>query len=362
MRFAIPDQLFQLLHTRHTSTRIHIVNRKRNIDRQYIPPDRAALSSPQLYSLDYTAYGANDRIGRLEWEFYSELSAIKACLLQARNLKSLRLRVSSDNIPRQSVWTTGPQCLTFDSDDNFVPLLELRFEFETYDMSEKYCQQWANAMDWTQLRRLDLDGGSPPHLLAALTGRVPQLKVLSFGFRQPTYTWGYPNADVFQAFSDSIGGLEDVVASNACAQPFDEIRDAFLLKHGHSLKKLSVSYGATGQGWEEADVQGLAERGPGICDLALKIATTEDYSAGWVSSFTLYCVVLMLIFANPGIARGHNASIQSLQTPPHPRTDNAPRHTSSASSSEYRFTQHTIRRWRVTSLLPERRNLPRACH
>jgi hypothetical protein len=62
---------------------------------------------------------------------------------------------------------------------------------------------------------------------------------------------GHPNADVFQASSDSIDGLEEVVASNDTVLPFDEIKDVFLLKHGRSLKRLRVSHGATAQGWRK---------------------------------------------------------------------------------------------------------------
>jgi hypothetical protein len=198
MRYTIPNNILQLLHTKHTSARIHIVNRKRNIDRRYVPLDYAALSSPQLHALDYTAYGATERTDHLEWEFYSELSAIKECLLKARNLKSLRLSISSNNTPRQPFWGFGPKCLTFDSGDSFPSVQELCFELGKYDMIEMYCQQWATAMDWTQLRRLDLDCGCPTPFLAAITDRVPRLKVLSFGFKQSDVTWGYPNANLLK--------------------------------------------------------------------------------------------------------------------------------------------------------------------
>jgi hypothetical protein len=60
-----------------------------------------------------------------------------------------------------------------------------------------------------------------------------------------------------------------------------------------------VSYGATAQGWVEADVQNLAEKAPGICDFALKTATAGDSSAGLVSSFTLHFVIFVLICHSP---------------------------------------------------------------
>lgn len=284
MKFPIPEHILDLLHTKHTSARIHIVNNARDTQARYLPPDYAALSSPQLHSLDYTAYGATERIHPLEVEFYSELPAIKDSLLKARNLKYLRLQVCKTSIPRQGVWTKGPGCLTFDKDDAFPPLQDLRFDFERYEMSEKYCRQWAEAMDWTKLRRLDLDGGSPEHLVAALTGRVPQLRVLNFGLRESPHTWEYPNAEVLRAFCGSIEGLEEVDIRNQSAAPFEEVKDSFLLKHGHSLKRFRLSFHSAEAGWDHADVEGLAQKCPGIRHLALRVATVKDDSLGWVST------------------------------------------------------------------------------
>ena len=285
MKFPIPEHILELLHTKHTSARIHIVNNARDTHTHYLPPDYAALSSPQLHSLDYTAYGATGRSGNLESEFYSELPAIKNSLLKARNLKCLRLQVCNNSISRQGVWIKGPKCLTFDEGDVFPPLQELRFNFERYEMREKYCWQWAEAMDWTKLRRLELDGGCPEHLLAALTGRVPQLRVLNFGLQESQGTWKYPNAEVFQAFSDSIEGLEEAGIKNQSAEPFDEVQDSFLSKHGHSLKTFQLNYYSAEAAWDHTDVRGLAEKCPGIRHLALKVATVRDRSLGWVSEF-----------------------------------------------------------------------------
>lgn len=285
MKFPIPEHIIGILHTKHTSARIHIVNNARDTHTHYLPPDYAALSSPQLHSLHYTAYGATESIGRLESEFYSELPAIKDSLLRARNLKSLHLQICKNSIRRQDVWTKGPECLTFNEGNAFPPLQDLCFDFERYEMREKYCRQWAEAMDWTKLCRLDLDGGCPEHLLAALTGRVPQLRALNFGYRESQQTWRCPSAEVFQAFSDGIEGLEEAGIKNQSALPFDEIRDSFLSKHGHSLKTLRISYYSAEAGWDHTDVEDLFQKCPGIRRLALKVATVRDDSLGWVSAF-----------------------------------------------------------------------------
>jgi hypothetical protein len=77
MRYAIPKKMLEVLRKKHSGARIHIVNRVRNPDRRYIPPDYRAISSSQLHSLRYADYGTTEEIAHLKWDFSSELSAIK---------------------------------------------------------------------------------------------------------------------------------------------------------------------------------------------------------------------------------------------------------------------------------------------
>lgn len=154
-------------------------------------------------------------------------------------------------------------------------------------------------MNWTQLRRLDLDGGCPSDLLVALTGRVPQLKEFFFGFRHPTRasTWLYPSAEVFNTFSDSIDGLEDVIVTidGKGGEGFHEICDAFVSKHGPTLQKLRVGYSVTWPGWEVTSVCHLAEDAPVMRDLALKIASVGDWTTIWASESSLVFVHYAMI-------------------------------------------------------------------
>lgn len=188
----------------------------------------------------------------------------------------------------EGLWVESPKCFTFEEGEKFPALQELQFEFESYDLSEEYCRQWARAADWSKLRRLDVDTGCPSGLFSALTGRVPQLKVLIFGFHDSSVLWGRADGQVFRAFSDSVEGLEEVVAKNSTGNPFNGVKSALFEKHGHSLTTLRVSYGGTEDGWAAADVEELARMGPGIRDLALKIKPTNfndpgSNSSTWVS-------------------------------------------------------------------------------
>ena len=131
-------------------------------------------------------------------------------------------------------------------------------------------------MDWSKLQRLDLGHGSPPHLFVALTGRVPQLKALTFGMWDypPEFTnWDCRDFAVVTRFFDSVDGLENVDAKNFEGEGFDQIRNAFVEKHGRTLKKLHVHYhAAAAKGWEWTDVRHLVEHCPQLRDLALNIA------------------------------------------------------------------------------------------
>lgn len=300
VRCAIPAEVLKILHTKQSSSRLHIVNPERNKSRGlynvYTPPDYPALASPQLHSLDYTVYGYHEQVAHMKWEFYSELPTIKKYLLRARNLKVLRLQISTTyEVPRQNFWTVGPECLSFDVGEEFPAIEKLGIPFESYDLSAKYCQQWSKAMDWSRLRRLDLGRGSPGGLFAALTGKVPNLKTLIFGFFPPGYySWACPDVEVFKNFSNSIDGLEEIVATNTSANPFDAVRDALISKHGHSLKTLRISYCYNEAiGWGDVDVKRLAQICPGVQDLALKIAY---HHRGWQSTEWVSCLWSLRIF------------------------------------------------------------------
>ena len=282
------------------TARLHVTNLGRNGSNVYLPPDMKLLSSPQLYSLSYTVYGAWVSPSHRVFVFRSEFSILKKCLSQATKLKCLRLRVDDGNVPEQTSWTAGPQNLDFQVGDIFPALEELALPPRTYALTEMHCKQWLATMDWSHLRRLDLGHGSPQYLFTALTGRVPQLKALIFGFwpSSPSNSiWKCPDVEVLLRFLGSIDGLEEAAVKNYHAHEFDRIRDPFLNKHGRTLRKLHTSYSAAdARGLSWPDVQKLVQQCPDLHDLALKIAMTIDAAADyrntvWVGDSRLYFTV-----------------------------------------------------------------------
>jgi len=293
LRFAIPEAVLATLHKKWPSTRLHVTNLSRKHSGVYIPLDTDLLSSPQLHSIAYTVFGTEAVKVYGVRKFYSELRALRECLLQAKSLKCLRLSIDHRTYYRASIqdsWSAGPKNLDFQDGHVFPALEELALPYQTYSMTALHCKQWLHAMDWSYLQRLDLGCGSPKHLFVALTGQVPQLKALEFGI------WDHPNSmvsgdwDCFDLvittrFFDSIDGLEEVVINNFQADEFNRIRSALLEKHGRTLRKLHVNCQYTfAKGWGWTDVRTFVERCPRIQDLSLSIAMANETIAGHLRS------------------------------------------------------------------------------
>ncbi|CAI6335545.1 unnamed protein product [Periconia digitata] len=279
VRFAIPLVVLDSLSANRPAARLHIINWCRNEQgRPYIPPDTQALSSLQLYSLDYTAYAEPKDILWGRRTFISELPTIKDALLQAKNLKSLALRGEVIKGIRQDSWSVGDRNMDFRPEDRFPALEALSVEIDHYDFTREHCPKWAKAMDWSMLRNLNLERGAPENLLEALTGKLPQLKSLTFGLELLfLLDLGYYNK--FEAFLNGIVGLEKVVAASPIGVLWSRIALPLYTKHGHSLKLLHVKCSSdTDRAWEEADVRTLVELCPGIEDLSLRAALIENVS------------------------------------------------------------------------------------
>lgn len=284
-RFAIPDDVLAAVGSSWPKARLHVTNyyRPDRKETPYIPLDMKLLSSPQLHCLNYTAYGRWVLRPDHTREFRSELSALKSCLLQATGLKHLHLHLEEYTVhEKRTSWVPGPRNLNFENDESFPALETISVTHERYELSESHCQQLA-AMNWSHLRCLLLDRGSPKHLFAALTGQITQLKILEFGFwpnPNPNSTWDSGDTANVQRFLDSIAGLEEVNIQCYFEDQFNEIRDSLLKKHGPTLRKLhaNVSHGQA-KGWDPTDVRRLVEQCPGLRDLYLTLAMVEEHTA-----------------------------------------------------------------------------------
>jgi hypothetical protein len=236
-----------------------------NNERGAYEMDKALLSSPNLHFLSYTVL-ANE----LMHECSSEMNELKKCLLRARGLKVLHLQVDRNNRVVSSDFTHGPLNLPFQQGDSFSALEELTLDpdLQNYFPTRDHCEMWATCMNWSSLVKLDLNHGSPPHLLKALTGRVPQLKVFNFGFwehsKASSSLWNCDNdLGILTRFLESIEALESVKTYSWDDEQMHFIRRALLASSGASLRHLQ-SNTVQRASWEPGEFLALRERAPGL--------------------------------------------------------------------------------------------------
>jgi hypothetical protein len=253
-----------------------------NNDRGPHAMDRAILSSSHLDNLDFTALAKRPCA-----VCPSEMSELKQCLLQARNLKTLRLQVG--DLSWHTSWhmndgyKESPLNLPFRDGDMFPALEELTLdpEHQNYFATAENCQMWSRCMDWGRLHTLDFGHGTPTALLQALTGRVSQLKTLNFGFWErygAARAYWNSNRDmkVLERFLNSIDALRNVKTYCDDDDDMQMVRPTLLAKHGQSLRSLEAKY-ARSVAWEPEHFYNLAEtaRGIKILRLPMKVQRKE---------------------------------------------------------------------------------------
>jgi hypothetical protein len=266
-----------IIHSR-PSVRLGIINLERSG-----ALDVAPLMSTQLHSVEYNIEYDNNDSQR------SELPSFKELLVQARNLKILTLHMNQIGRLKGTFYDEPPMNLQFREHDCFPTLEELTLNcYDKYNLSPEHCMLWSKCMDWSFLRKLDLDKGCPHHLLNALTGKVPQLKSLAFGFPHyldPTSTWNCYDLNILGCFLASIDGLEQVEIRAWDDDKYGQIRPFLLEKHGKSLKSLSADYKGRG-GWNGEDIARLYEHSPNLMSLSTFVHVRQEpeseYESTWV--------------------------------------------------------------------------------
>jgi len=119
----MPTSIHDSVHS-SPSLRLHVVN----TNRQNVAMDTALLTSPQLHSLEYAVYGS-----RFALSTPSEFRLFKNCLLEATNLRTLKLDMSSpDSTAAAPDWEPGELNLQFRDGDRFPPLESLMFSDNCY--------------------------------------------------------------------------------------------------------------------------------------------------------------------------------------------------------------------------------------
>lgn len=232
----------------------------------------------------------------------SEYRTLKNCLLHAKSLKRLRLDTgSTDN---QKTWIASPQNLSFRDGEVFPALQTLSLTYDRYKLTESHCRQWVKAMDCSQLGNLDLDHGCPEYLFAAITGLVPQLKSLKFGF-WPNYSgsrsWQRHDLTVVARFFASIEALEELVLRNFNQDEVDSLLRGtdWITRHCQKLKKLHVSFCEyRAKGWTFADVCKVVAGCPDLRDIEMKIVMETTHDLGFVVRiWVCLCVFLAALSA-----------------------------------------------------------------
>lgn len=245
--------------------------------------DEGALTSSQLYSVDYHI-DDDDSPGQ-----HSELPSFKKLLLHAKNLKVLKVHMDQSSRYSTPYYADDPLNFQFQPNDQFPALEELTMDcYPRYELTVEHCDLWATCMDWGSLRKLDLDKGCPRHLLAAITGMVPQLKSLAFGFysNHDVSTWECPDLDMLRRFLVSIQELEDVRIRAWDDTKYAQIRPLLFEKHGKTLKHLSVEYGER-DGWAGEDISVLYKHAPHLQSLNTAVHMRQELVSG--SGSTLVC-------------------------------------------------------------------------
>lgn len=185
--YAIPLRVLEALHRDHPSARLKVTNH----NRKDLALDEALLSSPQLHTLDITVRCIHRGTTRPQ-DGNGDLSNLKTLLMRGGNLKVLRLRLSKlehFSIAKRSQYNTstvvavGPSHFRFQHTDTFPMLEELVISradnlAPVYEFSPKHCSDWAYAMDWSEMRILDVASTNSEHLLREIAGLVPKLHTL----------------------------------------------------------------------------------------------------------------------------------------------------------------------------------------
>ena len=234
--------------------------------------DEALLSSSNLHALDITVLSHSEQP-----ETECEMSLLRTCLLRATSLKRLRIRVSLDTSGVNPHYHHGPLNLPFVTGDRISSLEELSLDplNQYYWPTMKHCEMWAQCMDWDAMHILDFGYGCPQYFFKTLTGRVPQLKSLTFGTGAHSDRWnqlwtGCKDLNLISQFLQTIQALEAVKLYTGKDEDVREIRSILLSEHGQSLKKFSVEV-ISNEGWGVESFLELRTKAPNLEKLTVPL-------------------------------------------------------------------------------------------
>lgn len=303
----IPKEVLRLFHSRFPEARLCVSNLTRGSVKG-TPSDKSMdvelLSSPQLYSLEYTVLCDNPTT-RL-----SEFPVLRKVLLPNKNLRILRLGCSSNHrIPSrdyqdQSQFNQGPFNLDLRPGDSFAELNELEFiskpnvyGYQLYDLSHEHCKAWKECAALSKLQKLNLGQLPSQVFFAAVPGSVPLLNSLTFTIQSLFVSrWEPENLETVTAqFLDSILGLEVLRINNESKKFYPKVWLS-IQNHGKSLKELTMDVSEYQNkevpGWAESRFIQLLEHCPRLSTLTIKVLLQKspEHNANrqliWVRMFS----------------------------------------------------------------------------
>jgi hypothetical protein len=234
----MPAAILTTLHDCWPSSHLH-VRQPYRYEREL---DKDLLASPQLISLEMQVYVnllAQPRVS--DWPILTEL------LIRHRSLRSFR-----PHSTYVEMWTSGaPGPLHIVPGTKLLALEDFTVPRKIdNEPEESRINMLISAISWSSLRRLELGYGSPGHaLVKELTGRVPQLKCLSFHLIYgPTREQAEQHSNIWVAFFKSIDSLEEISVINDLYKIYDPLWLAILQLHAKTLRKLNV------KGWISDDI------------------------------------------------------------------------------------------------------------
>lgn len=227
--------------------------------------DVGLLSSPQLYSLEFTLNPAlfihySDVARGRNRE--AQLDILKQCLVQGANLKKLHFKrpLYFKPVVQNSTWIQLP----FKEGDRFPALEALRISYDRFDFNQEYCALWTHCQDFSRLRHLDLEKDFAPELLRSLVGKIPNLVSLRTGLMDVSIG-RYSNSSLVFHLIASIRGLARLTLAYCTKENLDLHWADLWEHHKHSLNILQLESPSTDLGNRSAeDMQTLW---PGIEDI-----------------------------------------------------------------------------------------------
>ena len=244
----IPQGVISKLEGRHPSARLYATNNRRDNKTSDSPMDVRLLSSPLLYSLNYSIFYGTTPSGIV----CSEFRKLKEILVQSSKLNLLSLAVYPTDLHDIDIPKAPGDWHSFLPVGSGDPLWKLhtlkipnQITYNVQPISKVYSTIFSQSNDFTQVNRINLNNVCGYYSFEPLKGRVPNLKHLELAFRTEDPArrrWDTSHLcrdpSLVRQFIESINGLEILQITNY-QESFDILWPA-ILKHRGTLQRLSI--------------------------------------------------------------------------------------------------------------------------